>query len=181
MKTYKLKGLLFQDGFAQDYCISVDDSGRITALGNSTDSDQIDDLNVYAIPGFQNAHSHAFQYAMAGLAEKHATSKTPDDFWSWRDAMYSLALTINPDDLEAIATMLYAEMLRHGYTHVAEFHYVHHDQNGKRYGNLAEMGSRLIAAAKKVGMNITLIPIFYQKGGFGKEPTEGQRRFISKD
>ncbi len=181
MKTYKVKGLLFEDGFARDYYISVDGSGRIKALGTETNSEQIEDLNVYALPGFQNAHSHAFQYAMAGLAEKHATSKTPDDFWSWREAMYSLALKINPDDLEAIATMLYAEMLRNGYTHVAEFHYVHHDQNGKRYSNLAEMGSRLVAAAKKVGISITLIPIFYQKGGFGKEPTEGQRRFISKD
>ena len=75
--------------------------------------------------------------------------------------------------------MLYAEMIRHGYTNVAEFHYLHHDQNGKKYNNLAEMGSRLIAAAKKTGIKITLIPIFYQKGGFGKPPTAQQRRFIS--
>ncbi len=181
MKTYKVKGILLEEGFIEDYFISVDDTGRIAAMGKDIVLDRVDYLNVYALPGFQNAHSHAFQYAMSGLAERHATSKTPDDFWSWREAMYSLALTISPDDLEAIATMLYAEMLRHGYTHVAEFHYVHHDQNGKRFRNLAEMGSRLISAAKKVGINITLIPIFYQKGGFGKQPTEGQRRFISKD
>ena len=181
MKTYKVKGILLEDGFVEDYFISVDDTGRITGMGTDIVADKVDNLDVYALPGFQNAHSHAFQYAMAGLAERHAVGKTPDDFWSWRDAMYALALRISPDDLEAIAAMLYAEMLRHGYTHVAEFHYVHQDQDGKRYANLAEMGSRLVAAAKKVGMNITLIPIFYQKGGFGKAPTEGQRRFISKD
>ena len=81
--------------------------------------------------------------------------------------------------MEAIATMLYSEMLRHGYTNVAEFHYIHHDKNGKHYDNLAELGSRMIAAAKRTGINITLIPIFYQKGGFGKDPSDTQRRFIS--
>ena len=93
--------------------------------------------------------------------------------------MYDLALRVEPDHLEAIAAMLYAEMVRHGYTNVAEFHYVHHDKNGKPYAKLAEMGSRLISAAQQAGINITLIPIFYQKGGFGKDPVDGQKRFIS--
>ena len=132
----------------------------------------------YAIPGFQNAHSHSFQYAMAGLAENHAKSQS--DFWGWREAMYSLANSVDPDQFEAIATMLYAEMLRHGYTNVAEFHYLHHDENGNPFDNLAEMGSRLVNAAKKTGINITLIPIFYQKGGFDKPPGPDQKRFISK-
>jgi formimidoylglutamate deiminase len=77
--------------------------------------------------------------------------------------------------------MLYAEMVRHGYTHVAEFHYVHHDPEGKPYANLAEMGERLVSAAARTGIQLTLIPIFYQKGGFGKAPNPGQRRFISPD
>ena len=118
----------------------------------------------YAIPGIQNAHSHAFQYAMAGLAELHSTKTLNNDFWSWRTAMYNLALTISPDDLESIAAMLYKEMLRNGYTHVAEFHYLHHDISGNPYENPSENGQRLIAAAKKTGIKITLIPIFYQKG-----------------
>lgn len=180
METFKVKGLLVEDGFKEDVFITVDVHGRITEIADFTES-TYSSLDVYAIPGFQNAHSHAFQYAMAGLAERHATGKTPDDFWSWRDAMYQLALSVSPDDLEHIATMLYAEMLRHGYTDVAEFHYVHHDKNGKAYSNLAEMGARLVSAAKTVGIGITLVPIFYQKGGFGKAPTEGQRRFISPD
>lgn len=181
MKTYKVKGLLTNDGFLSNAYVSVDDKGLITAIDANSDVTNIIDLEVYALPGFQNAHSHAFQYAMAGLAERHATNQTPDDFWSWREAMYQLALTISPDDLEAIATMLYAEMLRHGYTNVAEFHYVHHDKTGTEFSNLSEMGERLVAAAKKVGIGITLVPIFYQKGGFGKAPSDGQRRFISND
>ena len=116
---------------------------------------------------------------MAGLAENHSGEQS--DFWSWREAMYGLALAVNPDQFEAIAAMLYAEMLRHGYTNVAEFHYLHHDKDGKPFDNLAEMGSRLVNAAKKTGINITLIPIFYQKGGFNKSPEPNQKRFISQN
>ncbi len=139
----------------------------------------MDSVDGYALPGFQNAHSHAFQYAMAGLAENHAIG-TKDDFWSWREAMYQCALSVNPEQLEAIATMLYSEMLRNGYTHVAEFHYLHHDKQGKPYQNLAELGSRMVSAAKTAGIGITLVPVFYQKGTFGHDPQPRQRRFISK-
>lgn len=181
MRTYKLKGLLQTTGWISPAYVAVDALGKITSISEKP-ADKVDyDLNCYAVPGFQNAHSHAFQYAMAGLAERHATGETPDDFWSWRDAMYKLALRIDPDQMEVIATMLYAEMVRHGYTNVAEFHYVHHDKNGKPYDHLAEMGERLISAASKAGIGITLVPIFYQKGGFGKDPVEGQKRFLSKD
>ena len=181
MTAYKFKGILTENGWVKNALVELDNSGKIIRFSPENNETNCEILDVFAIPGFQNAHSHAFQYAMAGLAEKHATGKAPDDFWSWREAMYALALSISPDDLEAIATMLYAEMLRHGYTHVAEFHYVHHDKNGKPYDNLSEMGERLVLAAKKAGIGITLIPIFYQKGGFGKEPTDGQKRFISPD
>ncbi|MFT5823405.1 MAG: formiminoglutamate deiminase [Crocinitomix sp.] len=181
MKTFKFKGLLTEEGFISNASITTDANGIISAIDANSGIADAEELDVFALPGFQNAHSHAFQYAMAGLAERHATHQTPDDFWSWREAMYKLALTISPDDLENIAAMLYAEMLRHGYTNVAEFHYVHHDKSGAEFCNLSEMGERLVAAAKKVGIGITLVPIFYQKGGFGKAPTTGQRRFISKD
>lgn len=138
---------------------------------------EIETINGFALPGFRNSHSHAFQYAMAGMAERHAPGTT-DDFWSWREAMYTCALRMRPDSMENIAAMLYAEMLRHGYTHVAEFHYLHHDENGAPYANLAEMGERLVAAAATAGIKITLVPVWYQKGDFGKPPTSGQRRFI---
>jgi formimidoylglutamate deiminase len=139
----------------------------------------IEYVHGYALPGFQNAHSHAFQYAMAGRAETHKAGAS-DDFWSWREAMYACALSMDPDQMKAVATMLYAAMLRKGYTHVAEFHYLHHDKDGKPYDNLAEMGLKLVEAAEIAGIKITLIPVFYQKGGFGKDPQPRQRRFISK-
>ncbi|MEM6772044.1 MAG: formimidoylglutamate deiminase, partial [Bacteroidota bacterium] len=176
--TYGFKGLLQQSGWVEQAYVTVDANGIITSISNDP-SRVVENINGYALPGFQNAHSHAFQYAMAGLAERHDGGNMADDFWSWREAMYNLANSVDPDHMEAIATMLYAEMLRHGYTNVAEFHYVHHDKNGKAYGNTAELGSRLISAAKTVGIGITLIPIFYQKGGFGKAPLPKQRRFIS--
>ena len=179
MKSFLFKGLLTSHGWKNNVKVQVDTNGIITSIDSNSDSKNSEFVNGFAVPGFQNAHSHSFQYAMAGLAERHEGTGVPDDFWSWRDAMYKLALTVNPDQFEAIATMLYAEMLRHGYTSVAEFHYLHHDQNGNTYNNLAEMGSRLVSAAKRVGIKITLVPIFYQKGGFGKAPTDGQRRFIS--
>src|SRR6185369_3568182 len=87
---------------------------------------------------------------------------------------------VEPEHVEAIAAILYAEMLRVGYTHAAEFHYLHHDKSGRPYSNLAEMGERLIAAAKTAGIKITLVPVFYQKGNFGQDPQPRQKRFISK-
>ena len=179
MQSFLFKGLLTNQGWKNNVEVVVNDKGLIASINYESESKNSELVNGYAIAGFQNAHSHSFQYAMAGLAERHEGTGIPDDFWSWRKAMYKLALTVNPDQFQAIATMLYAEMLRHGYTNVAEFHYVHHDQNGNPYNNLAEMGSRLVLAAKKVGIKITLIPIFYQKGGFGKAPIGSQRRFIS--
>lgn len=178
MAQFDFKGILTENGWIENASISTDEQGNIESITQSS-ANKIN--SGFLIPGFQNAHSHAFQYGMAGLAEIHATGTNPDDFWSWRDAMYRLALQLNPDEMESIATMLYAEMVRVGYTNVAEFHYLHHDTNGQEFNNLAEMGQRLISAAKRTGIHITLIPIFYQKGGFGKAPNEGQKRFISKD
>ncbi len=178
-KTYHFKGLLTEKGWMKNPAVSVDENGKITSIHSANENETAEKLNVYALPGFQNAHSHAFQYAMAGLAETHATTNAPDDFWSWREAMYALALEISPDDLEHIAAQLYSEMLRHGYTDVAEFHYVHHTKDGTVFQNRSEMGERLVKAAKQVGIGITLVPVFYQKGGFGKAPVEGQKRFIS--
>ncbi|MCJ7466203.1 MAG: formimidoylglutamate deiminase, partial [Maribacter sp.] len=181
MKVYHFKGLLQHTGWLKNASVTINLEGIITNISSFDPTNtSLDIINGFALPGFQNAHSHAFQYAMAGLAEKHGVRGGQDDFWGWREAMYQLALGVDPDQMEAIATMLYAELVRHGYTNVAEFHYLHHDKNGRPYANRAEMGSRLIAAAKTAGIGITLIPIFYQKGGFGQEPNERQRRFISR-
>ena len=182
MKYFQFKGLLQAEGWISPAYVGIDDNGVIQYLSDKAPANplSIESVQGYALPGFQNAHSHAFQFAMAGLAETHKEN-SDDDFWSWREAMYNCALSMNPDQMQAVATMAYSEMLRKGYTHVAEFHYLHHDKNGKRYANLAEMGERLVAAANDAGIRITLVPIFYQKGGFGKPPQEKQRRFISKN
>jgi len=181
MKTYFFKKLLQNNGWLDHVDVKVDDNGIIQSIEeNSTNTDG-EVVNGFAVPGFQNAHSHAFQYAMAGVAERHESHASNDDFWSWRETMYKIALTMSPEELEDVATMLYAEMVRHGYTHVAEFHYLHHDKNGMTYENIAEHGERLVAAAKKAGIKITLVPMFYQKGGFGQPPQDHQRRFISSN
>lgn len=177
-KTYRFKALLQATGWVTPAYVEVDKRGIIQAIAKEPPRSAagIEAVNGFAVPGFQNAHSHAFQYAMAGMAEKHDIHAV-DDFWSWREAMYACALTLDPDQLQAVAAMLYAEMLKRGYTHVAEFQYLHHDKDGKPYGNPAEMSVSLLAAAATTGIRITLVPVFYQKGGFGKKAEPAQRRF----
>lgn len=179
-KYFRFDSILQKEGWLSPAYVGVDKNGLITWLSNQPPAEvvAVESVLGFALPGYQNAHSHAFQYAMAGLAENHPAG-TSDDFWTWREAMYQCALSVDPDQVEAIAAMLYAEMVRVGYTHVAEFHYLHHDKDGKPYSNLAEMGERMIAAAERAGIKITLIPVFYQKGGFGLDPQPRQRRFIS--
>ena len=177
MNEFAFKGILQKEGWVDHVVVKTDDNGIIRSIKTEVESSV--SFKGFALPGFQNAHSHAFQYAMAGLAELHSTSPGQNDFWSWRNSMYKLALHISPKQLEDIATMLYKEMLRNGYTHVAEFHYLHHDQQGNTYAQLSEMSERLMAAAQIAGIKITLIPIFYEKGGFGKKAEKEQRRFIS--
>ncbi len=181
LKYYQFTSLLQKEGWLSPAYVGVDENGIIRYLNSVAPADAmaIEAVQGFALPGFQNAHSHAFQYAMAGLAENHP-SGTSDDFWTWREAMYQCALSVDPDQAQAIAAMLYAEMVRVGYTQVAEFHYLHHDKDGKPYNHLAEMGDRMVAAAKAAGIRITLVPVFYQKGGFGTDPQPRQRRFISK-
>jgi formimidoylglutamate deiminase len=182
MKFYRFNALLQDNGWMSPAFVGVDEVGSIRYLSEQRPPSEgiaVEVVNGYALPGFQNAHSHAFQFAMAGLAEKHLPGAV-DDFWSWRETMYKCALTMTPEHQEAVAAMLYTELLRRGYTHVAEFHYLHHDPHGRPYGNLSEMGERLLVAAAQAGIKITLIPIFYQLGNFGKEPQARQRRFISK-
>jgi formimidoylglutamate deiminase len=124
-----------------------------------------------------NLHSHAFQRAFGGLTEYRGTAQ--DSFWSWRSLMYRFAAAITPEQLEAIATGLYVEMLEAGYTSVCEFHYVHHDHDGRPYADDAALSMCLLRAAARVGIGLTLLPVLYQTSGFGgTSPSEGQRRFI---
>ena len=124
-----------------------------------------------------NLHSHAFQRAFAGLTEYRGEPQ--DSFWSWRALMYRFAAVITPEQLEAIATGLYVAMLEGGYTSVCEFHYVHHDRDGRTYADDATLSQSILRAAARAGIGLTLLPVLYQTSGFGgTPPDQGQRRFI---
>jgi formimidoylglutamate deiminase len=133
------------------------------------------------IPSFVNGHSHALQYAMVGRSEYRSLKGEQDSFWSWRDHMYRLCLAADPDDLFHIARALYTEMLRMGYTHVCEFHYLHHEKSGKPYSQLPIMSIMLMEAAKEARIGMTLVPIDYRHGGFSQPARPEQRRFLSAE
>ncbi len=118
------------------------------------------------LPGLVNAHSHAFQRAFAGLSERRESET--DDFWSWRDRMYRVALRITPDQLQAVAAQLYVELLRGGYTQVCEFHYLHHDPQGRPYPDPATMCWALADAASASGIGLTVLPVLYERAGFAQ-------------
>ena len=133
------------------------------------------------LPGMVDAHSHAFQRAFAGLAERLDPARgAHDDFWGWRDRMYGVALRITPKQLRAVATQLYAELLRGGYTQVCEFHYLHHSESGAPYADPLAMSRALAEAAADTGIGLNLLPVLYQRAGFN-QPTlrDDQRRFAT--
>ena len=176
--------------WASDVLLSVGLDGRWRGVqvNASLEARQgADKLSGPVLPGLVNAHSHAFQRAIAGLTECRSASGRPDaggqgddDFWSWRDRMYSAANRITPAQLDAIATLLYAELLMGGYTHVCEFHYLHNAPDGKPYADPLEMSLALVRAARTVGMGLTLLPTLYMRSGFGAAGVRAdQRRFAS--
>ncbi len=130
------------------------------------------------LPGMVDAHSHAFQRAFAGLAERRDGAH--DDFWSWRERMYGIASRVSPEQLHAIACQLYAELLQGGYTQVCEFHYLHHAPDGQPYADPLTMSRALAQAALDTGIGLTLLPTLYERAGFdatGVGP--GQQRFAA--
>ncbi|MDX8481060.1 formimidoylglutamate deiminase [Mesorhizobium sp. VK24D] len=154
------------------------DGGRIAAVEPGASPQAGDERHAIVLPGMPNLHSHAFQRAMAGLAELRGPSA--DSFWSWREVMYLFALSMTPDQVEAVAAQLYVEMLEAGFSRVGEFHYLHHDRDGKPYANIAEMAERIASAAAETGIGLTLLPVFYAHSAFGgAAPSDGQRRFIN--
>ncbi len=182
-KTFFAAQAWVQGTWASNVLLSVDVAGLWS--GVQTDVPQADRkgatvLDSPVLPGLVNAHSHAFQRAMAGLTERIGPVgvAASDDFWSWRDAMYRLANRITPDQLEAIAAFLYAELLANGYTQVCEFHYLHNAVDGRPYADPLEMSLALVRAAQRVGMGLTLLPALYRRSGFDAGGLrEDQRRF----
>src|SRR5262245_65354478 len=176
MSTLHFGSALLPSGWADDVQVVVTDQ-TITkvVIGAAPESD--DERHQVAIPGMASLHSHAFQRGVAGLAETRGDSA--DTFWTWRETMYRFALEMTPEDTEAVAALLYVEMLEQGYTRVGEFHYLHHDRDGAPYANPAEMAARIARAAEVTGIGLTLLPSFYAHGSFGgAAPHAGQRRFI---
>lgn len=169
---------LWQNGeWLSPATIAIDNKGLIVDISQRRDQDSsgCQKLSGALVPSFVNAHSHSFQFLIAGLAEHNQTNS--GDFWGWRDLMYQSLRYLTPERYEAAASQLFTLMLRYGYTHVVEFHYVHHDTNGRAYSSPLAMAEALIAAARKTGMKLTLVPVYYNQASFDQPIARSQRRF----
>ncbi|WP_245156278.1 formimidoylglutamate deiminase [Agrilutibacter solisilvae] len=176
MKTAFADNAWLSDGWHRDVHLALDAQGRFTRVQAGAADMQAPRLGRWVLPGVPNLHSHAFQRAMAGLAERQTHPQ--DSFWTWREVMYGFAAKFGPQALRDVAAMLYAEMLESGYTSVCEFHYLHHAPDGRPYDDPAEMSMALIEAARDTGIGLTLLPTLYMTGGFDGRPLgERQRRF----
>ncbi|MBR0961699.1 formimidoylglutamate deiminase [Bradyrhizobium japonicum] len=176
MSRLHFASALLPSGWANDVQVVVA-AGAIAAVTPGVAPTAGDERHAIALPGLASLHSHAFQRGMAGLAELRGDST--DTFWTWRETMYRFALAMTPDDVAAVATLLYVEMLEQGFTRVGEFHYLHHDRDGSPYADIAEMAVQIAQAAEASGIALTLLPSFYAHGSFGgAAPHAGQRRFI---
>ena len=175
-KKIHAQNILLATGWATDKTLTITD-GEIKAI----ESGYIEGAEKVAgtiIPGMINCHSHAFQRAFAGFSEQG--SEGQDSFWTWRKIMYKFLAQLTTENAEVIASQLYIEMLKMGYTRVAEFHYLHHDINGDNHDSLSAMAKALFNAAKTSGIGLTMLPVLYQFSGFGSQaPNDGQKRFIN--
>ncbi|MHB1205808.1 MAG: formimidoylglutamate deiminase [Rhodospirillaceae bacterium] len=177
MTTLHAEQALIQGGWRNGVRVTLAD-GRIGAVETGVAPQPGDERHAVLLPAMPNLHSHAFQRAMAGLAERRHTGN--DTFWSWRDLMYRLALSMTPAQVQAVAAQAYIEMLESGFSRVGEFHYLHHDVDGRPYGDIAEMAAAVAGAASDTGIGLTLLPVFYAHSSFGgAPPNDGQRRFIN--
>jgi formimidoylglutamate deiminase len=181
---YRLDSVLLPQGWAADALVTVAEDGRITAVegggGAGATGGPQEALRVsgFVVPGMPNAHSHAFQRGMRGNTEFRLSAR--DSFWTWRQAMYGLANRIEPEDLQVLATQLFIEMLKAGYTSVAEFHYLHRRPAGDHYPDGIGLWDAIIAAAAASGIGLTLLPTLYQTSDFGAAPLRPeQARFAS--
>lgn len=177
MRRFLLRQALLPDGWHDNVLVNVDAAGLIAKAAPNASDATATLLDGTVLPGLPNLHSHAFQRAMAGLAERSGPGQ--DSFWTWRETMYRFAAKLTPADIEAIAGQLYAEMLEAGFTAVAEFHYLHHQPDGTPYADPAELSRRILSAADTAGIGLTHLPVLYRHGGFGaKAPQDRQRRFL---
>lgn len=178
MPAFFAERALLPTGWATDVRLEVAPDGTLATVTPGASAEGAERLAGPLLPGMPNLHSHAFQRAMAGLAE--VAGNPNDSFWTWRELMYRLVGKITPEQLQVIARQLYIEMLKAGYTSVAEFHYVHHASDGRTYADPTELSRRISAAASASGIGLTLLPVLYSHAGFGGQTAnDGQRRFIN--
>jgi formimidoylglutamate deiminase len=157
---------LLPDGWAANVAIEIDATGTIASVNPEAPAAVTGGHGERAgtiVPGMANLHSHAFQRAIAGRGERRSAEH--DDFWSWREAMYAAAATIDPENLHRIATHVYRAMRAAGYTAVAEFHYLHRDPRGAWYAQKSRMAEALVRAARDADIAICLLPALYAHGG----------------
>jgi formimidoylglutamate deiminase len=179
MPSWFAANALLPAGWASDVLIESDTAGWITAVTPGAAQGAARRLSGHVVPGVPNLHSHAFQRAMAGGAERRSPAGQ-DSFWTWRETMYRFVARFSPEDAEAVAAQLHVELLEHGFTALCEFHYLHHQPDGTPHADPAEMAKRNLAAARHSGIGLTMLPSLYRHGGiFGKPPHAGQRRFLN--
>jgi formiminoglutamate deiminase len=124
------------------------------------------------LPGLANCHSHAFHRALRGRTQRERGT-----FWTWRDRMYDVAATLDPDSYFTLARATYREMAAAGIAAVGEFHYLHHQPDGTPYDDPNAMGHALVEAAREAGIRIALLDTCYLSSGFGEPVTGTQLRY----
>jgi formimidoylglutamate deiminase len=169
---------LLPSGWAKDVTIEWS-AGRISRVDSGQPALSSSRRCHVVLPGIPNLHSHAFQRILSGLTE--ATRSHADSFWSWRELMYKFLGVLDPDSIEDICAYVFAEMLRAGYTSVAEFHYVHNQAGGQPYNNPAELSFRVVQAARKAGIGITHLPVVYERGGFAETALTALQKRLACD
>lgn len=179
MKAFHFRGL-WRDSWIEPARVNVDAKGVITSIEAKPAVAGDEVVDGWALPGIPNAHSHAFQAAMAGRAEFLPPGSDSDDFWSWREAMYDRALALTPESASAIAGFLYGALAARGFTSVAEFHYLHLDPDGNPYADPLVLAKAHFDAASRAGIRLTLVPVHYQTGDFDQPASARQRRFLFK-
>ena len=187
MAIYRLQSAYLPHGWARDILVTVSAQGMISAIdahGSARPASSVEHMEAVAgvvVPGMPNAHSHAFQRAMAGNAEFRLSAR--DSFWTWRQAMYALANRIGPQELQTVATQLFIEMLKAGYTSVAEFHYLHRPNGTAQYSGSNPLWDAILRAARAAGIGLTFLPTLYQSSDFGGQPLkpEQSRFFMDSD
>ena len=177
MQAIFAENALLPDGWASDVLVKIGDDGRVAEVATNATTDPSAARVSVLLPAVSNLHSHTFQRAMAGLAERRGPHER-DSFWTWREVMYRFLEILTPDDIEAVAAQAFMEMLEGGFSAVAEFHYLHNQPGGAHYDDQGELAARVASAAGDTGIGLTLLPVYYTQGGVDGRPLAGgQLRF----